>query len=198
MILTLREFVSAEGIVLPPIAPKILCGELPAEGERDLRWVDFEPTAYALELASYAAVVAAYNAAAFRRLKPCLLGRKGLYALFGLRAAAISRTLKQVILAESWPAEAVGLITQGLPEGVALTDLRDALAELSALMEPDSKESPDFGNALAGSLLDALYVLGVLSATERATLDVFRTEPVVATELEAWNELHTWVEGRPT
>ena len=181
---TLREFVIGQGIVLPPIATR--------------NGTEWDEAALVIEKAAYAEILSQYNAAGFRRLRPCLLGRKGLYDLFGLRAAAISRTLKQVILAESWPAEAVGIITQGLPEGVALPDLRDALKELSALMEPDSKEAPDFGNALAGSLLDTLYVLGVLSATERATLELVRTEPVVATDLEAWNELHTWIEGRPT
>lgn len=185
--MNIREFVTANNITLPPIATKT--GVLP---KRNL-----VPEELAIEKAAYAEILAQYNAAGFRRLKPCLLGRKGLYDLFGLRAAAISRTLKQVILAESWPAEAVEIITLGLPDGVELTDLRDSLAELSALMEPDSKEAPDFGNALAGSLLDALYVLGVLSATERATLELYRTEPIAVDESDVWNELHTWIEGRP-
>jgi len=181
----LREFVTSENIALPPIALR--------DG---LNW---DAMSLAAEKAAYAEIVTAFNTnpAWNRRPVSFPLGQLGLMAMFGLRGNAIGRNLAAVI-ADPWPVEAEAVLQSVLPAGVALEDLRQAFQTFDAWMRPESQAAPDLGEPMAGLLLDALVVLGVILPAEREAIELKRTIPFVVDELQAWNELHTWTEGRPS
>jgi len=125
------------------------------------------------EQGAYAAIVRQYNEAGLRELKPFWLGRLGLIRDFG-------------------PVGGYTIIA-GL---IAAAQQNPVLAELLEWMAPGT-DGVDIGTADAGELLDSLVAAEVLTSEQRAVLESKRTRPLAVDEMQAWNELHTWIEGRP-
>lgn len=133
---------------------------------------DFVPEELVVEKAAYAEILAQYNAVGFTRYIPFVLGRLGIIAIFGATAG--------VTILSDLAAAAVG---------------NAVIAELLTWMAPGAP-GIDIGNAAADDLLTML-VPGVLTSEQKATLDALRKRPIVVDESDVWNELHTWIEGRP-
>lgn len=133
----------------------------------------FVPAELAAEQAAYATIVADFNAANVRVLQPFILGRLGILAIFGAtRGAAILAGL------------------------TAAASGNAVLTELLQWMAPGAP-GVDVGTSDATALLGVLVGFDVITSEEKATLDALRTRQVIVTEVEAWNELHTWMDGRP-
>jgi len=158
---TIREFVTANNITLPPIATR--------DGAA------WDEAALAAELAAYTEIVAAYNASGQVEFRQFLLGRLGVMDVFGPVAGLT--------------------ILSGINQAAQSNPV---IAELLTWMAPGAP-GVDIGNAAAGELLSLLASaeVGVLTSEQKAKLDGLRTKPVIVDELDAWNELHTWIEGRP-
>ena len=163
----LREWIAAENRTLPPIATK----ETLDDGTRQ-----FVPAELAVEQAAYASIVADFNAANVRELQPFVLGRLGVLAIFGAQRGAE--------------------ILAGLTAVAAANGGNAVLLELLQWMAP-SAPGVDIGTADATALLGVLVGAGVITSEEKTTLDNLRTRQVTITAVEAWNEIHTWVDGRP-
>lgn len=133
---------------------------------------DFVPDELTVEKAAYAAILAQYNAAGFTRYVPFVLGRLGVVNLFG-PVAGLTILGGLTVAAQSNP----------------------VIAELLTWMAPGAP-GIDLGNAAADELL-TLLVPSVLTSEQKATLDGLRKQPIVVDESDVWNELHTWIEGRP-
>jgi hypothetical protein len=133
----------------------------------------FVPEELATEQANYTAIVADFNAANIRELQPFVLGRLGIVAIFGAVRGA----------------EILGALTAAAVDNPVLT-------ELLAWMAPGAP-GVDVGTADATTLLSSLVQANVITSNEKATLDTLRTRQVTVTELDAWNQLHTWIDGRP-